>query len=431
MKIKVVFIGLGSRGTVYADIMKRMGDRVEFVAAADTNEEKRRLFCKKFAIPEEKCYRSWNELLNQPCMADVAVIATTDRFHTEPALKAMEKGYHLLLEKPISPVLSECLQIEETAEKYNRHVVVCHVLRYASFYSTIKSIIDSGEIGEVTAVEANESVCYWHQAHSFVRGNFRNSDLGSPMILAKCCHDMDILLWLTGKHCVSVSSIGSLKHFKASEAPEGAPGQCSEACPQYAACPYSTEKSYLRRAREEGFYDWPTSMVTPERTYEQLRKNLAEGPYGRCVYHCDNNVVDHQAVNLLLEDNVTVSFVMSGLTSESGRRIHVMGTKGDIVGNFQDSKLKVQRFAEEARIVDTANAETGGYAHGGGDFGVVKDLLSLFDEENIQKTALTSIHNSVESHVVALAAEASRVMNGQSVKIEEFIKNARKDGTAK
>ena len=421
-KLTAAFVGLGSRGNTYARAMARMPERVEIVAAADLKPDRVRRFSDTYHVPEQMRFSSAEELLRQPRLADILVIATMDRQHAPQAMAAMKKGYHLLLEKPISPVLSECMAVAREAAELKREVVVCHVLRYTPFYGRIREIIASGEIGEVVSIEAIEQVQYWHQAHSFVRGNWRNSEETSPMILQKSCHDTDILLWLTGKHCRRVSSFGSLRHFKPEYAPAGAPARCGEHCPAYASCPFSVENCYLRRAREDGYFGWPINVVTPEPTLESLKEHLKNGPYGRCVYHCDNDVVDHQVVNMLLDDEITVTFSMCAFTGKGGRHIHVMGTKGDIVGIMEDERLDVRLFAGQSRTESTRRTDADQFGHGGGDGALVQDLVDLFEEGKERRQSLTSIHDSVESHVVALAAEASRLRGGEVVVLDDFVK---------
>ena len=422
-KLTVAFAGLGSRGTTYASILADMPSQVEIVAAADLDEAKLTRFAEKYGVPPERRYHSAEEMLREDRLADAMVIATWDRAHAENAVNAMRKGYQLLLEKPISPFLNECLQVDRAATETGREAVVCHVLRFAPFFRKIRQTILSGAIGEVVAIQMIEKVRYWHQAHSFVRGNWRNSEETSPMILQKSCHDMDILLWLTGKHCEKVSSFGSLRYFKPEFAPEGAPERCTEACPQYHTCPYGIENCYLRRAREEQFFGWPTDVVTQEGTLEALEAALRDGPYGRCVFHCDNDVVDHQVVNLLLEDGVTASFTMCAFTSEGGRRIHVMGTAGDIVGELEENRITVTRFGQEPQELDASLPDGDNVGHGGGDQLLAEDFVRLLLEDG-SREAVTNIHNSVESHVVALAAEESRVNGGTTIDIKEFVNRA-------
>lgn len=415
-KITVAVAGLGSRGNSYASCCKLLSDKIEIVACADILPDKLKRFGDTYGVPETGRYSSAEEMLEKEKLADVMFICTMDRQHYGHAIPALKKGYHLLLEKPASHDAGECLEIARVAKEYDRQVIVCHVLRYTPFYRKLKEILDSGVIGQLMMIQANEQAQWWHQAHSFVRGNWANSDETCPMLLQKCCHDMDILLWLTGKHAVSVSSYGTLSHFKSECAPKGAPERCSEACPAWGECPYSIKVCYYDRA-DKGEFGWPLDVVEPEPDAAKLRETLKTSPYGRCVYHCDNNVVDHQAVNLRLEDDLFISFNMSAFTTEGGRRIHIMGTKGDIQGYMESGEIKLTLFGHETELVD-CHAETDQFGHGGGDYNLVVDLIDVL---NGKKTALTTIDASVESHIVCLAAEESRVGDGKLVNIGEYV----------
>lgn len=418
--LTAAFIGLGARGFTYASLMSKLPDQVRIVACADIDPERLQRFGDRFQVQPSDRYHGADEILAQEHLADLMVIATQDRQHTRMAIAAMEKGYDILCEKPISPFLEDCLLMEKTARETGRTAVVCHVLRYSPFFLTIKHLLDEERIGTLVAIEMTEKVAWWHQAHSFVRGNWRSSRESSPMILQKSCHDMDILLWLTGKHCLSVSSVGSLKHFTRENAPAGAHERCSASCPQYKTCPYSLEVCYLRRAREENYFGWPTDTVTSQENLQDLQYQLETGPYGRCVYFCDNDVVDHQHVNLQLEDQVTASFTMSGFTSGHGRRIHIMGTHGDIIGELDDAHVELTPFGKPTEHFYTTVSELAHYGHGGGDMGMIMDVLSLLRGDKGQNSSITSIQNSVESHVVALAAEESRVRGGELIRISDF-----------
>lgn len=305
-KIKVALAGLGSRGKdTYAPTAKLFPEKMEIVAIADIDPEKVAEVAKEYQIPEDMCFSSAEELIAQDKLADVMFITTQDKQHVGQAIPALKKGYHLLLEKPISPDLNECRQIVQVAHEYDRKVIVCHVLRYTPIYSTLKEVLDSGRIGSVVSVMSIENVGYWHQAHSFVRGNWRNSNTTSPMILQKCCHDMDLLLWLTGKTCQSISSFGNTYLFKPEMAPEGAAHRCMDGCNAKDSCPYDAEKIYLKHKRigvENGYTEWPLDVLTLHPTVESITEAIKTGPYGRCVYHCDNNVVDHQVVNMNMTD---------------------------------------------------------------------------------------------------------------------------------
>lgn len=420
-KLTMAVAGAGMRGAGYAECASLIPDKIEVVAVAETDPDKLRRFAEKHNIKPENCFNSVEDMLNADKLADVMALCTMDKQHYAQAIPALEKGYHLLLEKPASPDPFECKEIARVAKENDRQVVVCHVLRYTPFYSELKKIIESGKIGDVMCVQANEAVGYWHQAHSFVRGNWRNSVESSPMILQKCCHDMDILIWLIGKHVKSVSSFGERSHFRSECAPEGAPERCSEACPNYHTCPFSVEHVYLNRTD-----NWPSQVVmgdptgTNQYTREEVAKALETSPYGRCVYHCDNDVVDHQVVNLLMEGGTNVTFNMSAFTYHMTRNIYVMGTKGDIVGNMRDNTITTRIFrGEEETIIPHGEDKFG---HGGGDMGIIRDLVALLDpNDTSEKTSLTSIDTSVESHIVALAAEKSRLAGGELVKIDDYI----------
>ena len=409
----VAVAGCGSRGLdTYTRALVRMTDRVRIVAAADIDPEKLAAMRSLCGLTEEQCYASAEEMFAQPRLADVALICTPDRCHYVEAKAALQLDYDLLLEKPIATNADECRELSDLALARGRRVAVCHVLRYTPFYQKIYELMHSGILGEIVSLQGIEKVCYWHQAHSFVRGNWRNSGLSSPMILQKCCHDMDILLWLTGKHCRKVSSFGSLKHFRADQAPEGAGERCLH-CAAAETCPYNAVRFYLDELHENGD-DWPQNVVAFDPTEEKLLAALESGPYGRCVYHCDNDVVDHQVVALELEDGLTVSFTMSAFTAHGGRNLRVMGTRGELLCDMKAETIRVMVFGQPDEVIDVRTLADDFSGHGGGDVRMVDEFISLVRGEIPMSGTLTSIDRSVESHLVALAAEQSRV-TGQTV----------------
>lgn len=433
-KITVAIVGLGARGMHYARCCKEFADEVEIVAVADKIPERVEEIADEFSIPKTGCYGSGEELLRKDKLADVMFICTQDREHVAPALQAMKKGYHLLLEKPISPFAEEWGELVKTAGETNRHVVVCHVLRYTPFYQKIKQLIDEGEIGQVVSIQAMESVLYWHYAHSFVRGNWANSETTTPMILQKCCHDLDLLLWLSGKQCVRVSSFGALTLFDEAHAPKGSALRCVE-CEVREACPYDAEKIYITNKRTgvaKGNTQWPCDVLDLNPTVESIQKAIETGPYGRCVFHCDNNVVDHQVVAMELENQVTADLTMSAFTTGS-RSIDVMGTTGEIKGNFDKNYIKLIRFGEEPEVMDTKkdlgvfHMEYDPYGHGGGDKRLIRDLINLINGSNTDNSSLTTLERSLESHYVAIAAEESRLENGQPVMLSDLIARSSRD----
>ena len=419
--VTVAIIGLGSRGKdTYAKCQSVFQDRMKIVAAADIIPEKLDEVRREYSLEPQMCFSSAEELLEQDRLADVLFVCTQDRQHYAHAMKAMERGYDLLLEKPISPVLSECREIERTARILQRRVVVCHVLRYTPFYQFLYNTVRSGVIGEVAAIQAIENVGYWHQAHSFVRGNWRNSRLSSPMILQKSCHDMDILLWLSGEKCRRISSFGGLIHFRPENAPEGAAHRCVD-CLAKEDCPYDAEKIYLTDEETgvlHGHTGWPCDVLAMHPTEENIRRALEEGPYGRCVYDCDNDVVDHQVVNMEMENGSTISFTMCAF-NRGGRSVKIMGTKGEITGDMAANTITVTVFGKKSVTTDVRKLADDFSGHGGGDRRLVSDLLDLV-EGNGSGKALTSIEKSMESHYMALAAEESRLHGGRVIEMSEF-----------
>ncbi|WP_425447642.1 Gfo/Idh/MocA family protein [Dethiothermospora halolimnae] len=411
-KIKVALIGAGQRGKdVYGNYALKHSNDIEYVAVAEPNEIKRKEFMKKHGIKEEYAFKSWEPLLDKERFCDAVVIATPDNTHYKPAKKALEKGYHMLLEKPMSNDAKECVELGRLAKKLNRVFMICHVLRYTPFYSTIKKLIEDKTIGRVMSIEHSENIGYYHFAHSFVRGNWRNSDESSPLILQKSCHDMDILLWLTGKRCKKISSYGTLSYFKPENAFENAGDRCLD-CDGEEKCPFSAKKLYYNYIG-----GWPTTVITEAQTEESVTKALEEGPYGRCVFNCDNNVPDHQVTIMEFEDGINITFNLSAFTNGIHRFIKIMGAKGEIIGDDSKNEIEVNIFGSNEKKIITPERVAGG--HGGGDNGIMNDFVSLLLSK--KGKALTSADVSVESHIMAFAAEESRLSN-KAINMEEFYK---------
>ena len=386
---------------------------------ADPNEERLAIGGNEHNIPPERRYHTAEELLAQPKLADAALICTQDRQHVGHAVAALRKGYDVLLEKPVSPDLSELQKIVRVAREENRSVVVCHVLRYTPFFQLIKETIDSGRLGRVVNIQALENVRYWHQAHSFVRGNWRRSEETSPMILAKCCHDLDYLIWLCGSRCEKVSSFGSLIHFKPENAPEGAAARCLDGCRAKENCPYDAEKIYLYNKDTgvlEGNTEWPVDILSENPTEETIREAIQNGPYGRCVYACDNDVVDNQIVNMQMENGAALSLMMSAFTSIGGRTIKVMGTMGDLWGDMNRNIIRICEFGKEPEIIDFGKPKNDFNDHGGGDRGLILSFLDYLEGKKTDNT-ITTLETSIESHLAALAAEESRLKGGMPIDI--------------
>lgn len=415
-QVTAVLIGAGLRGGhVYSSYALEHPDEFKVVAVAEPDEMRRLEFAVKHEIPEEMQFKSYEELLERERMADCALVCTQDTMHYRPVIGALEKEYHVLCEKPMSPDGKEIVKMGEMAQKYGRILSICHVLRYSPFFVKIKELLEEQKIGRLMSIQHREEVGYWHHAHSFVRGNWRNAEKSSPMILQKCCHDMDILLWLVQSHCKTVSSFGALTFFKEENAPEGAPARCLDGCSYRDECPYYAPRFYLEhpKAEEDGLIYAVTSDIEKKSVLQALKS----GPYGRCVFHCDNTVVDHQVVNLEFENGVTAALTMSAFTKNCAREINLMGTKGQIRGNMESGMIEVYDFVNG--ITDTIHLNTPPKGHSGSDMSMMKNFVQLVMEG--KGSGKTGARVSVESHLMALAAEQSRV-NKATVDFEAFKK---------
>lgn len=422
-RISLALIGAGQRGMdSYGTFALEHPDAVRFVAVAETNPKRRERFRALHGLPAERTFSDWEDLLAQPRLADGVLVCTQDRMHFAPAMAALEKGYHVMVEKPMSPEPRECVAMAATADRLERILLVCHVLRYTTFFATIKRLLDEGTIGRLISIQHNENVAFWHYAHSFVRGNWRNTRESSPMILAKSCHDMDILLWLAGADCTALSSFGSLTHFVESNAPAGAPARCTDGCPAAEACPYYAPRFYLT-----GETGWPASVISDDTGEAALLAALRTGPYGRCVYRCDNDVVDHQVVTLEFANEVTATFTMCAFTDDVTRTIKLMGTEGEIRGVIavDRSEVEVLRFRSRTRELLNLQPEGGSQGHGGGDSGVMQAFIDLVREDDWRGTP-TSAAVSLQSHLMAAAAETSR-LERRTIAMPAFDRGLRAD----
>ena len=354
------------------------------------------------------------DLLNLGKIADAAIIATMDRDHYAHVMQALACGYDILLEKPISPDPKECLEIEEAATRLGRSITVCHVLRYTGFWSAIKEVIDSGELGNIVAIKHSENIGNFHMAHSFVRGNWRNDSLSSPIILQKSCHDLDILLWLTGARCTRVAAFGSLAHFKPENAPEGSADRCFR-CPVAEGCRFNAKRVYLPNLGQ-----WPSDVVCLEQTEQALDEALKTGPYGRCVYRCDNNVCDHMSMILEFEGGITATFSLTAQTDNVHRNIHIMCQHGEIFADDAQRTVEIRHFSAspaETFQTRTIHIRTNASGHGGGDAGIMEDFTAGVADHHSESRS--SISRSVESHLMACALEKSR-LTGQVVDMEQY-----------
>lgn len=410
-----ILIGAGNRGMIYGDWAVSHG--IEIAAIAELRPDRLQDAGERLHVPEKMRFSDAKELLSLGKIADAAIIATMDRDHYGHVMAALDCGYDILLEKPISPDPKECIEIEKKANALGRKITVCHVLRYTNFFGELKKVIDSGELGRIVAIKHAENIGNFHMAHSFVRGNWHNDRESSPIIMQKSCHDLDILLWLTGSHCTKVAAFGGLSYFKEANAPAGSGERCLD-CPAAGNCRFDGMKAYLPTLGQ-----WPTDVVCLEPTEEALREALRTGPYGRCVYRCDNNVCDHMSIIMEFENGITATFSLTAQTSGCHRNIHIMCEDGEIIADDRERKILIRRHvtsqaeAFEERII---NIRTNGSGHGGGDAGIMEDFTAALTEEAAESRS--SISKSVESHLMACAIEQSRLI-GKVVDMEEFRKS--------
>lgn len=402
-KITAIVLGAGNRGNVYGDYGVNNPAELDIVGVAEPIPIRNERFAKKHKIADQHRFVTWEHVFEQEKFADAVIITTPDHLHYGPAMAALKMGYDVLLEKPIAQKWQECKDILDLAKKNNRIVAVCHVLRYSPYYQKIKAVIDSGLLGPLVSVQHFEPIQHVHMSHSFVRGNWRRAADTNPIILAKSCHDLDILRWWIDKSCVKVNSFGSLKWFKAENAPEGSAKRCTDNCKIEAECPYSALRIYYRDRTWLHHFDLPEDKALQG---DAIMKNIKEGPYGRCVYHCDNDVLDHQILSLEFEEGITASFSMEAFTHYHGRRSRIMGTMGDIVGDSQTILITDFRTGEQEKWNVKEHAEISS-GHGGGDWGLLKDWLLAVDQQD--PSLLTStLDASMESHLMGFQAEKSR-----------------------
>ncbi len=447
--IQILLFGAGNRGAeAYGSFALQHPEQAVFTAVAEPNPTRRKQFAKAHGIPPARQFTGWQEALAAGRIADAVINATQDRMHHASTLAALEKGYDILLEKPMAPTLKEAVEIVQAAERQGRLLQICHVLRFTSFFKKAAEILKSNQLGQIITISHRENVSYFHMAHSFVRGNWRNKTESAPMILAKCCHDLDLLYWFLGEKVQRLSSFGNLRHYRPENAPEGAPLRCTDGCPAAATCPYYAPRIYrdslpIKQAVSQtnnrlyqavgaltlhrpklaqalgkiippvrtlsDYSGWPRSTITDHpQSDSAVMKALREGPYGRCVYHCDNDVVDHQVVSLDFASGISATLTMHGHSHEEGRTLRVDGARATLLGKFSFSQTwleihhhgreKVERFEFPSEVEDSSG-------HGGGDAGLMRQFLDAMQGET---TPLTSGRDALESHLMAFAAEEAR-----------------------
>lgn len=446
--LTALLFGAGARGEgAYGPYALANPDQINFVAVAEPNQVRRENFARKHAIPADLCFESWEDALVGSKIADVVVNCTQDQMHAESSIAAFQAGYDMLLEKPIAHSLDDSIRIVKAAEEQGRYLQICHVLRYTDFFQRVKQILQDGKLGQIITFSHRENVSSWHMAHSYVRGNWRQLELSSPMILAKCCHDLDLLVWFFGEPAVNISSYGSLSHFRSENAPAGAPQRCTDGCPVEDTCPFFAPSIYIdmtplkyalsqstnpifsiagsQSMKNQGltkalakmipplrelteYQGWPRSVISDDPANEaSLLQALQEGPYGRCVYYCDNDVVDHQVVAMDFESGITGTLTMHGHSQEEGRTLRIDGSQASLLAKFSLNRSYIEihdHRSMQVELIEFPNTiEQSG--HGGGDFGIMADFVSRMKKEDKPRNRA---RESLESHLMAFAAEDSR-----------------------
>lgn len=416
-KFEVALLGCGSRGLTYTSNMFEKNDKYEIVSLCDINPAQIEKTKNVLSLNNVSEFTDPEEFFEQK-RADLVVIASPDRLHVPQALKALELGYDILLEKPISDSREELQSLVEAQKKYGGKIIICHVLRYAPAFVKCKELLESGIIGKLYAIDANERVAYWHWAQAYVKGMWADMDVSHPAILAKCCHDLDIIVGYVDSECDTLSSIGELGFFKPENAPEGAADRCFE-CVHKDACPYSAKRIYIDAWHENGKpeFEWPfnkISLIKPT-----VEENLVEGikthDFGRCAFKQKVDMIDHQMVQMTFKNGVRASLKMV-FAASSGRRITFYGTYGEILLDERMDEIHILPFGGESKVIKISNLIKGSVGHGGGDGKIVDELYDMLVGESDVKTSLAK---SVECHLMGIAAEESRKQGGVLVKVHK------------
>lgn len=397
--VTAITLGAGNRGNVYGNYAAEYRDRLDIVGVAEPIPIRNERYCTLHNIPAERSFTTWEHVFDVPKFADAIIITTPDDLHYGPCMKALAMGYDVLLEKPIAPTEAECRDIMALAKKTGRIVAVCHVLRYAPYFINLRNLIQNGSIGNIMSVSHFEPIEHVHMAHSFVRGNWHDSKATTPIILAKSCHDMDILRWLVDKPCKKVSAFGDLSWFKKENKPEGATPRCMDGCTVEASCPYSALKIYHRDRQRTYVFDLPEDR---RRHGDAILEYLRTTNYGRCVYQMENDQPDHYVANLEFECGVTASFNMEAFTSYHGRRTRIMGSHGDIVGDMTGYVHTDFLTCEKTEWSSSTDG------HGGGDWRLAADWVQAVAKQDATLLS-SSIDASIESHLMGFMAEKSRL----------------------
>ena len=417
----VAILGAGSRGAdIYGRLLMDLPEKFKIVSLCDPRPHRVKTFGEEFVVAEQERFTDENKFFAKK-RADVLIIASMDNDHARQCLKGFELGYDILMEKPITEHREECEAVLAAQKKYGGKAFVCHVLRYAPAFVKAAELLESGAIGKLVAINALEGVPYWHYPHSYVRGNWRNRKVSAPAILAKCCHDLDLLQYYAKSKCKTVSSVGDLAYFTPENAPKNSAARCLD-CQYVDTCPYSAKRLYIERWYAQGCPTdiWPYNVInTAPTTEEKIYEAMRNGPFGRCAFRCDNDVVDHQIVEMNFENGVKATLTMMAFTKEVGRRMTFYGTLGEVILDEVEGFVQLRIFGGENvtyQIKDLAAEGVSGYGHGGGDFYLINELYDILTGKG---KASTSLEASIESHLMGICAEESRLKGGELIYVHK------------
>ncbi len=398
----IVAIGVGNRMRTYLNYVANNPRFGRLVAVVEPDDIRRNAMADKFGLPEECRFHNYKDYFESAVNADVAFICTPEREHYDPCMKALETGHHVLLEKPIAQNYEQCLRINEAAEKAGKIVYVCHILRYHPVFLKIKEIVSSGRFGRIISINHTENVGLERTTHSYVRGLMNTEAGNNPMLLAKCCHDIDFLLWIAGSKCRHISSFGSRIWFREENAPEGSSDRCVH-CSIERNCPYSAVNLYWRRRQWINNFD-----VAAGTTIEHvITRELESGRFGRCVFHCDNDLVDNQVLTMQMDDGALITLCMDAFTLRDGRMTDIKMTGGEIVSD--GIKITVVDFATRKSEVYDFTETCKKPFHAGADHLIVENFLKEIRGEKVNIS--TTIAESLPCHKVCFDAEKSRKNN--------------------
>ena len=433
--IRVAVLGAGGRGAeTYGRWFVENPERSRVVAVAEPLDHRRGTLADRASVPPENRYASWRDLMADSARLDLdaVVVALPDEDHVEPTVAAAERGLAVLLEKPIAPDRASLLDLEERLSGLKPRIAVAHVLRETPFWRSAQQAVSSGTIGDPVTIRVEENIGFWHFAHSYVRGNWRRTDTSSPMVLAKTCHDLDIIRWLAESAPERVSSMGGLMHFHSGNAPEGAPTHCAKGCPVADTCPFHAPRYYADALADVD--GWPVALLGPDVSPRGRMAALEDGPYGRCVYRSDNDVADHQQTVFSFPGGLTATLTTSAFTGANTRTFQITGSRGELSGRMETGELRLESFTpgprdlshlgEDMRV--SANGPLGHpvyewnaaarssdsadhRGHAGGDDALTERFVDAVASGDFEGHVATTLEASMDSHWMALAAEHSRL----------------------